>query len=194
MARELVRQNEAATFINTGTAASYFANPGQSSYTMSKLAVNMLLEQLNAGMLSVCLTSPRISKLPVRLPPRLDDAEFSLEYSELRVFNVHPGMAKSSVLRKELEIYAKDTRRSLFPLSHFKEILTSGCDALAAELFGSTTVWLAGADADFLRGRFVAANWDVDELLEHQNEIVDQGLLKSQPFKGNIGNGGHFSS
>jgi hypothetical protein len=80
-----------------------------------------------------------------------------------------------------------------FPVA-LKEILTSGCDALAAELFGSTTVWLAGADADFLRGRFVAANWDVDELLEHKNEIVDGGLLKSQPFKGNIGNGGHFAS
>ncbi|KEF52801.1 uncharacterized protein A1O9_11218 [Exophiala aquamarina CBS 119918] len=142
VARELVRQNEAATFINTGTAASYFANPGQSSYTMSKLAVNMLLEQLNA------------------------------EYSNLRVFNVHPGMAKSSVLRPELEIYAKDT----------------------PELFGSTTVWLAGEEAEFLRGRFVAVNWDVDELVQHQKEIVEEGLLKSQPFKGNIGSGGHFRS
>ena len=36
------------------------------------------------------------------------------EYPELRVFNVHPGMAKSSVLRPELEIYAKDTREPLF--------------------------------------------------------------------------------
>lgn len=51
MARELVIRtgNQTATFINTGTAASYFANPGQSSYTMSKLAVNMLLDQLHVG-------------------------------------------------------------------------------------------------------------------------------------------------
>lgn len=61
-----------------------------------------------------------------------------------------------------------------------------------AELFGSTTVWFASEEADFLRGRFVAANWDVDELKLHEKEIVDDGLLKSQPFKGNIGNGGHF--
>lgn len=38
------------------------------------------------------------------------------EYQNLRVFNTHPGMAKSSVLRKELEIYAKDTRTFL-PIS-----------------------------------------------------------------------------
>lgn len=35
------------------------------------------------------------------------------EYPNLRVFNVHPGMAKSSVLRPELEIYAKDTRECI---------------------------------------------------------------------------------
>lgn len=31
------------------------------------------------------------------------------EYGNLRVFNVHPGMALSKVLRPELNIYAKDT-------------------------------------------------------------------------------------
>lgn len=61
-----------------------------------------------------------------------------------------------------------------------------------AELFGSTTVWLASEEAEFLRGRFVTANWDVDELKQHEKEIVDDGLLKDQPFKGSIGNGGHF--
>lgn len=33
-----------------------------------------------------------------------------LENDNLRVFNVHPGMAKSPVLRKELELYAHDSR------------------------------------------------------------------------------------
>lgn len=51
VARELVSRTgqQTPTFINTGTAASYFASPGQSAYTMSKLAVNMLLDQLHAG-------------------------------------------------------------------------------------------------------------------------------------------------
>lgn len=37
------------TLINTGTAASYFASHGQSSYTASKAVANMLLDQLHAG-------------------------------------------------------------------------------------------------------------------------------------------------
>ena len=60
-----------------------------------------------------------------------------------------------------------------------------------AELFGGLTVYLAGSQADFLRGRFVAANWDVDDLERHQAEIVAQGLLKGQAFKGDIGPRGH---
>lgn len=62
---------------------------------------------------------------------------------------------------------------------------------VTAELFGSLSVYLAGSRAEYLRGRFVAAKWDVDELAEHQDEIVKQGLLRSQPFKGDIGPGGH---
>ncbi|CAM1508105.1 Fc.00g049530.m01.CDS01 [Cosmosporella sp. VM-42] len=141
VARALAKasKGQEATLIHTGTAASYFASPGQSSYTSSKAASNMIVEQLN------------------------------LEYPNLRVFNVHPGMAKSSVLRQELEIYAKDT----------------------PELFGSFTVYLAGPQADFLRGRFVAANWDVEDMERHQAEIASQGLLKGQAFKGDIGPGGH---
>ncbi|KAK4067291.1 uncharacterized protein Triagg1_7734 [Trichoderma aggressivum f. europaeum] len=141
VARELARasaKNE-ATFIQTGTAASYFASPQQSSYTSSKLATNMILSQLHE------------------------------EYDNLRVFNVHPGMALSKVLRPELHIYAKDT----------------------VELFGSLTIHLSGPKADFLRNRFIAANWDVTDLEKHQDEIVAEGLLKSQAFKGDMGPGGH---
>lgn len=91
------------------------------------------------------------------------------EYGNLRVFNVHPGMALSKVLRPELHIYAKDT----------------------VELFGSLTIYLSGPKADFLRNRFIAANWDVTDLEKHQDEIVAEGLLKNQAFKGDIGPGGH---
>lgn len=40
----------------------------------------------------------------------------------------------------------------------------------------------------------MVANWDVDDLERYQAEIVDQGLLKNQPFKANLGDGGHFRS
>lgn len=37
-------------------------------------------------------------------------------------------------------------------------------------------VWLTSAEADFLNGRSVWANWDVDELKAKANEI-NSGLL-----------------
>ncbi|KAH0531078.1 hypothetical protein TsFJ059_005634 [Trichoderma semiorbis] len=110
IARELARvsANNEATFIQTGTAASYFASAQQSSYTASKLATNMILSQLHE-----------------------------------------------------------------------------------VELFGSLTIYLSGPKADFLGNRFIAANWDVTDLEKHQDEIIAEGLLKSQAFKGDIGPGGH---
>jgi len=40
-------------------------------------------------------------------------------------------------------------------------------------------VWLAATpEADFLQGRLVVCNWDVDELLAMKDEIVEKGLLK----------------
>ena len=111
-----------------------------------------------------------------------------LEHGNIRVFNVHPGMAKSSVLRKELEIYANDTRT----FGKFSSIPQEmKLTRPTAELFGSLTVYLAGRQADFLRGSFIAANWDVEDLESHRVDIVEQGLLKGQAFKGTIGPGGH---
>jgi hypothetical protein len=38
-------------------------------------------------------------------------------------------------------------------------------------------VWLATAEADFLKGRFVYVNWDIDELMEKKEEILAKNLL-----------------
>ena len=38
-------------------------------------------------------------------------------------------------------------------------------------------MWLASSEADFLKGRFVWANWDVDEMLEKKDLIQQNGML-----------------
>jgi len=39
-------------------------------------------------------------------------------------------------------------------------------------------VWLAAThEADFLRGRLIACNWDADELLQRKDEFVGENLL-----------------
>lgn len=46
------------------------------------------------------------------------------------------------------------------------------------KLAAGLNLYLASPRADFLRGRYTTANWDVDELEEHQGEIVANNMLK----------------
>ncbi|KFY40012.1 hypothetical protein V494_03705 [Pseudogymnoascus sp. VKM F-4513 (FW-928)] len=40
------------------------------------------------------------------------------------------------------------------------------------------SMWLASSESDFVRGRMLLANWDVDELEAKKNEILKGDLLK----------------
>lgn len=54
------------------------------------------------------------------------------------------------------------------------------------ELCGGASVWLSSGDKKFLSGKYVSANWDVDELEKRKTEILDGNLLT--PFlKGDFG-------
>lgn len=45
------------------------------------------------------------------------------------------------------------------------------------ELAGGVAVWLATEKAKFMNGRYMGANWSVDNLMEREDEIVSKGLL-----------------
>jgi len=47
------------------------------------------------------------------------------------------------------------------------------------ELAAGLNLYLASPRADFLRGRYTAANWDVDELEAHEAEIKEKNLLRA---------------
>lgn len=40
-----------------------------------------------------------------------------------------------------------------------------------------TMVWLASPEADFLKGKYIWANWDVIELKERAKEIAESDLF-----------------
>ena len=44
-------------------------------------------------------------------------------------------------------------------------------------LSGDFFAWAATEEADFLRGRFVWAEWDVEELKAKKDEILEKDLL-----------------
>lgn len=48
----------------------------------------------------------------------------------------------------------------------------------SAFLPGNYAVWLTTKEADWLRDRFVWANWDVDELIGMKEKVLQEDLLK----------------
>jgi NAD(P)-dependent dehydrogenase (short-subunit alcohol dehydrogenase family) len=87
------------------------------------------------------------------------------EYPNVTAVSMHPGLVATDMLREPF--------RSLFNQD-------------SPELVGGTTVWLCQEKAKFLSGRFIAANWDVEDLLSRKEEIVKDDLLKLT-LKGQFG-------
>ncbi|PYH40409.1 SDR family NAD(P)-dependent oxidoreductase [Aspergillus saccharolyticus JOP 1030-1] len=75
------------------------------------------------------------------------------EHPEVRVVSVQPGWVATEINGYQAE--APDQ----------------------ADLPGQFYVWLASAEAAFLRGKFVWANWDAEELVQRAEEIRDSKLL-----------------
>ena len=89
------------------------------------------------------------------------------EYPNVTAVSVHPGLVPTDMLREPF--------RSLFNQD-------------SPELVGNTAVWLCQEKAKFLSGRFIAANWDMDDLVSRKEEIVKDDLLKLT-LKGEFGVG-----
>lgn len=47
-----------------------------------------------------------------------------------------------------------------------------------ASLVGGVSVYLSHPHADFLSGRFLDSRWDIDQVVERKEEIVQNDLLK----------------
>lgn len=46
------------------------------------------------------------------------------------------------------------------------------------ELSGAVCVYLTTSEADYLRGRTVFASWDLQQLLQRKDEIIENDLFK----------------
>jgi len=92
-----------------------------------------------------------------------------IEYPSVRTFSLNPGIVLTDSIPEAYKPWAKDT----------------------PELPGGLTVWLAGKKSEFLRGKWISANWDVEELETHQEEIAEKGLLDPKFLQGEGGPEGH---
>lgn len=82
--------------------------------------------------------------------------EFAGEHNEeeVRFVSYHPGAVFTEMASR-----------------HFSKDIFEGWEDPA--LPGQFAVWLASPEADFLNGRFVWAQWDVDELLQVKDKIKE---------------------
>jgi NAD(P)-dependent dehydrogenase (short-subunit alcohol dehydrogenase family) len=74
----------------------------------------------------------------------------------LTVVAMHPGLVKTRLLPVYMEKFGLDT----------------------PELAGGVAVWLTTPTAKFLSGRYISANWSVDELYRRRDEIIGEDLLR----------------
>jgi NAD(P)-dependent dehydrogenase (short-subunit alcohol dehydrogenase family) len=94
------------------------------------------------------------------------DEFIALENPGMRVFTIHPGIVNTRMYRIAAETY-----------SSLSETPAPDDISLPSDL----CVWLASPEAEFLRGRFVSVNMDVEELISRKSEIeADPTLLRLQ--------------
>jgi len=104
------------------------------------------------------------------------------EVPGLKVVNLQPGAIVSDMGSVKDGEFVYDDRESLYPFPHG----VYGTDMLAAKLPGHFCVWLASPEADFLHGKFVWSNWDVDELKAREKEVVSKPQELQMALQGAI--------
>ena len=95
------------------------------------------------------------------------------EHPDLRVFSIHPGIV-------EVENGRGMVANSFTPFAKDKAALTGGA-----------TLFLQTPAAEFMRGGFYSVNWDIDEMIRHQDEIKDKKLLQLAFLNGALAPGGY---
>ncbi|KAL6246082.1 hypothetical protein RBB50_007235 [Rhinocladiella similis] len=95
------------------------------------------------------------------------DEYLAAENPQLRVFTVHPGIVETNMTKG----FIGNARRSGVVLDD-------------AELVGHFMVWLVSPESEFLRGRYVWCNWDVEEMISKKAEIESNPTLLTMTLGG----------
>ena len=96
------------------------------------------------------------------------DEYLAVEKPGLRVFSLHPGRVDTWLLQGILEGPQKDRDPDIDDMS----------------LPSDTCVWLASPEADFLKGRFLHSNFDVEELVARKAEFAENPTLLTVTLAG----------
>ena len=94
--------------------------------------------------------------------------------------SVHPGVVHTALMEESGMVGKTEEQRQGAKAVGFIDE-----ESLPADFF----VWVSTPDAAFLNGKFVTANWDVEQLAARKDEIVGGDILtcvvKGWPFSPN---------
>ena len=133
--------------------------PNATFISLSSAVLNFPAAMMT-GLSSYCAAKLAVLKLNEYL---------AAENPGLRVFNVHPGSIETPMYEKHWS-----TRGGI----------EAGPERDDPALPADFMVWLATPHAEFLRGRFVWASWDVDEMMAKKDEIEADPLLLAPTIGG----------
>lgn len=142
-----------AIVVDVTTGVAHFpAFPGFSGYGTSKLAGHKFFDSVQA------------------------------ENPSLHVVHVHPGVVQTDMGQKSIDAGAKfDMDDSKFGLSFCAVTWVLWANKISSffvvELPASFTVWACSAEARFLKGKTVWANWDVEGLKARKADIEGGNML-----------------
>jgi NAD(P)-dependent dehydrogenase (short-subunit alcohol dehydrogenase family) len=96
------------------------------------------------------------------------------EHPDLRVYSVQPGAVLTDMNRQAGYKEQKEDERFQWTGRGAALLAKHDDESLPAGFF----VWLASREAEFLKGRYLWANWDVEELKERKEEILKGEFLR----------------
>ncbi|MCJ1259197.1 hypothetical protein MMC24_007033 [Lignoscripta atroalba] len=161
--------NNAGTFVGSGTLAEAPPKEWWRDFEVNVkgtfLATQGFLKQLDASKPATIINLTSAASIPV-LPGISSYALSKLitfqlcsyvaaENPNVACMALAPGVVMTDMTTEAFKPFAQDT----------------------PELVGGVAVWLATEEAKFMSGRFISANWMVDELVQRKEEIVKEGKL-----------------
>lgn len=98
------------------------------------------------------------------------------EVPNVRIVNMHPGLVATAMAARAGT--TEDSGDSGKPCPYYFLPESLFTKAGPVDLPGHFAVWLASPEAEFTKARLVWSNWDVDEMMERKNEIIEKDLLR----------------
>ncbi|KAG5991328.1 hypothetical protein E4U43_004048 [Claviceps pusilla] len=146
------------TLIHLASAAAQMRAPWRSAYGASKAAAVHAMRHLALEHAAGAEQPPAMNTGPDPGPDPDTEHEAETGLCPARVFSFHPGVIYTP---GSADVFEQDAM-------HWED----------PRLPADFALWLAGPESDFLSGRYVWANWDVDELIALKDAMArDERLL-----------------